>query len=93
MKRHSIPPAPFFRPRLRDALIELNSTGARPRPIGGVTAVRMRLGSARREPAQGSHHACADAAGSAEPARDTPAQKRVAQGRRRGSFAGSAILC
>lgn len=48
-KRHSIPPAPFFRPRLRNALIKLNSTGARPRPTGGVTAVRMRLGSSRRE--------------------------------------------
>lgn len=48
-KRHSIPPAPFFRPRLRNALIKLNSTGARPQPTGGVTAVRMRLGSSRRE--------------------------------------------
>ena len=48
-KRHSIPPAPIFRPRLRNALIKLNSTGARPQPTRGVTAVRMRLGSSRRE--------------------------------------------
>ena len=71
--------------------VEQKMTGPRPQPAGGVTAVRMRLGRSRREagalllagvrPSQGCHRAWADAAGSVEPAPDTPAQKRVAQGR------------